>query len=177
MPATFVGLALAAVLSAAAAQPVKSNVPGIVNFTRIDATFACAGATEAAALAELARQGFRSVVNFRLPTEEGADIDASRAEAERLGLRYFHLPFDSRQPDPSVPDRFLQIVTDPANQPVFIHCSRGIRAAAMWMVKRVVVDGWTVADAEQEARLIGLVETSPAWNFVHEYLKKRQGGP
>lgn len=160
----------------APAQPAKADVPGIANFTRLDATFACAGATDVKALAELKRLGFRSIVNFRLATETGADVDASRAEAERLGIKYFHLPFDSRQPDAGVPDRFLKIVTDRSNQPVFIHCARGIRAAGMWMIKRVLVDGWEIEDALKEAQGLGLTETSPTSRFVLDYLKARKGG-
>ncbi len=175
MPATVLVLALAAGV-AVGTQPAKQDIPGIVNFTRVDATVACGGATDVQALAELKQQGFRSVVNLRLATEDGADIDASRAEAARLGLKYFHLPFDSRQPDPTVPDAFLKIVNDPDNQPVFIHCARGFRAAGMWMIKRVLVDGWSIAAAEKEARAMGLTESSPTWGFVQEYLKTRKGG-
>ncbi len=176
MPLTTVVFTLVIGVSPGPAQPAKADVPGIANFTRLDATFACAGATDVKALAELKRLGFRSVVNFRLATEAGADVDASRAEAERLGLKYFHLPFHSRQPDATLPDRFLEVVTDPDNQPVFIHCARGIRAAGMWMIKRVLVDGWRIEDALKEAHAIGLTDTSPTRQFVLDYLKTRKGG-
>lgn len=170
----FASVALVAGLVWTSPQPVRRDVPGIVNFNQVDAVVACAGATDVKALAELKRRGFRSVVNFRLPTEAGADVDASRAEAERLGLRYFHLPFDTSHPDPSVPERFVAIVTDRENQPVFVHCARGVRAAGMLMIKRVVADRWTLEDAEREARAIGLTDASPMWTFVHEYLKQKQ---
>ena len=159
----------------AAAQPAKQSVPGINNFTRIDATFACAGATDVKALPEIKKQGFRSIVNFRLATEEGANVEAEKAEAERLGLKYFHLPFTSRSPDPAVPDQFLKIVADPANQPVFIHCTLAVRAGAMWFVKRVLLDGWSIEDALKEAQFIGLTD-GPAKDFVLGYVKAKKGG-
>jgi uncharacterized protein (TIGR01244 family) len=159
----------------AAAQPAKQDIPGITNFTRIDAPFACAGATEVKALAEIKKQGFKSVVNFRLATEEGANVEASKAEAERIGLKYFHLPFTSRSPDPAVPDRFLKIVADPENQPVFIHCTLAIRAGGMWFVKRVLADGWSIEDALKEAEFIGLTE-GPAKQFLLGYVKDKKGG-
>jgi protein tyrosine phosphatase (PTP) superfamily phosphohydrolase (DUF442 family) len=48
---------------------------------------------------------------------------------------------NSGGPDPAVVDQFLKTVVDPANQRVFIHCASGNRAGALWMIKRIVVDG------------------------------------
>jgi protein tyrosine phosphatase (PTP) superfamily phosphohydrolase (DUF442 family) len=57
-------------------------------------------------------------------------------------------------------DRFLKAVTDPANQPAFIHCASANRAAALWLIKRVEVDKWDVDRAVEEASALGL--TNPA---------------
>jgi hypothetical protein len=38
-------------------------------------------------------------------------------------------------------------MTDPANQPVFLHSGNGHRTASLWMIKRVVVDGWSAEQA------------------------------
>jgi len=134
----------------------KEDVPGIRNFTRVDATVACAGATAPSAMTELKRQGFAAVINLRLADEKGADLDASRAAAEAAGLRWLHIPFNHRAPDPSAVDAFLAAVTDPANLPVLIHCGSGERAATMWLIKRVLRDGWSIEDALEEAQAIGL---------------------
>jgi hypothetical protein len=53
-------------------------------------------------------------------------------------------------------DRFLEAVTNSDNQPAYIHCASANRAAAAWLVKRVMVDGWPVQRAIDEARQIGL---------------------
>src|SRR5690606_20113936 len=63
----------------AAQEPTKEAVEGIRNFTNVDPTVACAGATEVRAIPELARRGYKGIINLRLASEEGADIDASRA--------------------------------------------------------------------------------------------------
>ena len=47
-------------------------------------------------------------------------------------------------------------MADPANQPTFIHCGSANRVGAMWLIKRVKVDGWSVEDATAEAEAIGL---------------------
>jgi protein tyrosine phosphatase (PTP) superfamily phosphohydrolase (DUF442 family) len=57
-------------------------------------------------------------------------------------------------------DKFIAAITDPKNQPAFIHCASANRAAALWMVKRMVVDTWDADRAATEATALGL--TSPA---------------
>ena len=155
-------IAVQATLGAAIAQAqvTKESVPGVTNFARVETTIACAGATTPAAVAGLKRMGYGSIINLRLASEEGADVEAEAAAAEAAGIKYVSLPFDGASPDPAVVDRFLTAVTDPANQPVFLHCHTGNRAAAFWMIKRMVVDGWDADRASAEASALGL--TSPA---------------
>ena len=58
-------LAVAAMAVPAFAQVKKVDVPGIQNFNQIDAVFACGGATDAAGVASLKKQGFASIISFR----------------------------------------------------------------------------------------------------------------
>ena len=53
--------------------------------------------------------------------------------------------------DPAVVDQFLKTITQAGNQPAFIHCASGNRAAGMWFVKRVLVDKWDLDKAGAEA--------------------------
>jgi uncharacterized protein (TIGR01244 family) len=128
--------------------------PGVTNYTRVDATVACAGATPVQALPEIKKNGFVSVVNFRMPTEQGANIDEAKATAAQLGLKYIHLPFQT--PTPEVADAFLKAVADRSNQPMYIHCASANRVGAMWFIKRVKLDGWDTERAMKEAETIGL---------------------
>jgi uncharacterized protein (TIGR01244 family) len=100
------------------------------------------------------------VINLRLATEPGAQIDASADAAKAAGLQFIHLPFNASSPDPMLVDKFIAAVTDPRNQPAFIHCASANRAAALWMVKRMVIDGWDAERASTEAGALGM--TSPA---------------
>lgn len=157
------------VAAPALAQVEKQDVTGIRNFSRVDATVGCGGATEPSAMADLRTQGFVSVVNLRLATEPGADIDAGRAAAEAAGMRYIHLPFDASAPTNAIVDRFLDVVSDPTNQPVYIHCGSANRVGGLWMVKRVLGDDWEIERAQTEAEAIGL--RSPAiLEFVTLYI-------
>ena len=127
---------------------------GVRNYTRIDATVACAGATPAEAMPALKQLGFASVINFRTAEEEGANIGASQAAATEAGLKYIHIPF--RAPNPDVTEEFLAAIADTANQPAYIHCASANRVGAMWFIKRVKQDGWDQERAMAEAETIGL---------------------
>ena len=147
-----VAIAIAGTMTVARAQ--EKGPDGVVNYTRIDATVACAGATPPEAMAALKQLGFISVVNFRTAEEQGADIEGSQAAAVAAGMKYFHIPF--QRPTPEVAETFLEVVADAANQPVYIHCASANRVGAMWYIKRVKQDGWDSTRAMTEAETIGL---------------------
>jgi uncharacterized protein (TIGR01244 family) len=162
---------LSAMTAAVQAQQVtKETVPGIVNFSRVETTIACAGATTPAAVAEIKKRGWASIINLRQASEAGADVEAEAAAAKTAGVVYIHLPLNSAAPDPAVVDLFLKAVTDPANQPVFIHCASANRAAALWLIKRVEVDKWDIDRAATEAAALGLTNASLK-TFALDYIE------
>ena len=141
-------------LSVAGLQAQDEAPDGVVNYTRVDATVACAGATSPEAMSALKDLGFASVINFRTAEEDGANIEASQTAASAAGLTYIHIPF--RAPSAEKTEEFLAAVAEPANQPTFIHCASANRVGAMWYIKRVTQDGWEHDRAMAEAETIGL---------------------
>ena len=151
----------------------KETLPGVTNFARLETTIACAGATTPAAVAGLKQMGYASIINLRVASEAGADVDAEAAAAKAAGINYIHLPFNAASPDPAVVDSFLKAVTDRKNEPAFVHCASANRAAAMWMIKRMKVDKWDADRAGAEATSLGL--TSGALKtFALDYVKTHQ---
>jgi uncharacterized protein (TIGR01244 family) len=166
-------IALAGFAVATVAAQQKIERAGINNFTKVDAVVACGGATDTSALEGLKNDGFKAVINLRMANEAGANVEANSARAKELGLTYLHIPFNAQAPDPKLVDSFLAAVADKANQPVFIHCGSANRVGAVWLIKRVVQDGWTIEKATEEARLIGL--RSPALEqFAVKYIQERR---
>ena len=115
---TVVGCLVATVVGA---QVVKQEVPGIRNFAKIESTVACAGAITPAAIQEIKKMGYASIINLRLATEQGADIEGHTAAAKEAGIPYYHIPFSTASPDPAAVDTFLKTITAPGVQPAFIH--------------------------------------------------------
>jgi uncharacterized protein (TIGR01244 family) len=152
-----------------AAQVTKQERAGIVNFSRVDAVVACGGATETSALDGLAKDGFKSVINLRLASEANANIELNAAHARSLRLNYIHIPFNAAQPEPKVLDEFLAAIANKANQPAYVHCGSANRVGAVWLVKRVLQDGWPIEKATEEAKLIGL-RSEPLEKFALSYI-------
>jgi uncharacterized protein (TIGR01244 family) len=152
-----------------AAQVTKQERAGIVNFSRVDAVIACGGATETSALDGLAKDGFKSVINLRLASEANANIELNAAHARSLGLNYIHIPFNAAQPEPRILEQFLAAIANKANQPAYVHCGSANRVGAVWLVKRVLQDGWTIEKATEEAKLIGL-RSEPLEKFALSYI-------
>jgi protein tyrosine phosphatase (PTP) superfamily phosphohydrolase (DUF442 family) len=109
------------VATAASAQVVRQEVPGIRNFAKVESTVACAGAITPSAIPEIKKMGYASIINLRLASEEGADIPGNTAAAKAAGIPYYHIPFSGAMPDPAVVDTFLKTITAPGVQPAFIH--------------------------------------------------------
>lgn len=157
---------------ATATPQAKESIPGTMNYTRGDATFACAGATGPEAMPKIKELGFASVISLRLSTENGANIDAESAAAAQAGLKFIHIPVSGSAPEVASIDRFLDAVKDTSNQPMFIHCASANRASALWSIKRVMLDGWTIDRAMTEAETLGLTSAGLK-KFAVDYLKDK----
>ena len=167
-----VGVILGGPVGSVLSAQTKETIEGVTNFTRVDATVACAGATTPEAVTKIKAMGFNSVVNLRQASEPGANVEAEQAAVTGAGMKYIHLPMNGQAPDKALVPKFLSAVADKSNQPVFIHCASATRVGAMWSIKRVMQDGWTVERALTEADGIGL--KAPALRqWLVDYLKEQ----
>jgi uncharacterized protein (TIGR01244 family) len=151
---TVAAVMLAATTAAFAQNVNKEQVAGIRNLARIETTVACAGAITPESVTEIKKMGFASIINLRLPTEEGATNEKEEAAAKAAGIRYIHVPYDGSA-DPKAAAAFLDAITSRGAEPAFIHCAGGNRAATMWLIKRIAIDHWDVKRATDEAILLG----------------------
>ena len=115
---TFVMFTVIGCLAAnqSSAQVVKQEVSGVTNFAKIESTVACAGAITTAAIEELKKMGYASIINLRLATEPGADIERHTAVAKSVGIPYHHIPFSVTAPDPAAVDTLLGLSRETLKQ-------------------------------------------------------------
>jgi protein tyrosine/serine phosphatase len=94
------------------------------------------------------------------------------------GIKFYNIPIDLyTKPADEQALRFLEIVLDRSNQPVFVHCEDGRdRTGTMIALYRVVAEAWTIKDAYHEARVIGYWpyhgDEAPLKMFVHQLKDK-----
>ena len=166
-------LAITVSVAAGQAKVTKETVPGITNYAHLETTVACAGAITPDSVAEIKKIGFVSIINLREATEQGANVEAEADAAKKAGIKYFHVPFNGGQPAPAAVDQFLKAIATAGAEPAFIHCAGGNRAAAMWFVKRAVVDKWPVDKAMAEATDLGFTNQALK-TFMTDYVKTHQ---
>jgi uncharacterized protein (TIGR01244 family) len=152
--------------------PEAQQLPPIRNFLQVTPQFCTGGQPRVEHFATLKADGVKAVLNLRQPTEHRADEE--RAAVEQAGLKYFNIPVLFRDPQDAQVDEFLKITDDPANRPMFIHCTAAVRVGAFWMIRRVLRDGLSVEDALAEGRKVGLVNAPHLEEFARRYIAAHQ---
>lgn len=143
----------------AAAPPAKVEIPNAR--TPLEGVLTGGQPTEEQ-LAEMAKAGYRTVVNLRTPGEN--EVSDREAElAERLGLRYVHLPMAGAEGLTEDNARALKdLLADESAYPVVVHCGSGNRVGALFALKAFYFDcndGKTAVEIGREA---GLTRLEPA---------------
>jgi uncharacterized protein (TIGR01244 family) len=100
--------------------------------------------------ADLAALGVKTLINL---TSDDADA-REEALARQAGMKYVQIPMTTRVvPTPAELAKFLAIATDPASQPIYVHCVGGRhRTGVMTAVFRMTHDGWTADQAFGEMK-------------------------
>ena len=148
--------------------PVGQAPPDIRNFLQVTPEFCTGGQPRIEHYARLKADGVKAVLNLRQPTEHRAEEEQQAVEA--AGLKYFNIPVNYQNPSDADVDQFLKITDDPANRPMFIHCTAAIRVGAFWAIRRVLRDGMTIDAALEEAKKVGLREAPHLDQFVRAYI-------
>ena len=154
--------------AARAGSSNRSNIQ-IDNFGRVNANYYRGAQPEGRDYADLSAFGIKTVIDL---TQDG---DARESAAvQRLGMKFFRIPMTTHEtPSSSKVAQFLQLVGDPANQPVYVHCQGGRhRTGVMTAVYRMTDEGWTAdqAFAEMKQYKFGPDFLHPEFkSFVYRY--------
>src|SRR5215510_7811018 len=146
----------------------------IENFGKVNEHFYRGAQPEGRNYELLAAFGIKTIVDLR----DDAKADAQSA-TERAGMRYINLPMKEKSyPQADTAERFLAIVNDQANWPVFVHCAGGRhRTGVMAAIYRMSVDGWGVDQAYHEMKRY---DFSTSWGhgcykeYVYDYYRDLQ---
>ena len=130
----------------ASAQGMAAGV-SLKNFGRVNEHYYRGPQPGPAEFAELKRLGIKTVIDLRKDSKKEAPEWVRAA-----GMRYVNLPLVASKPATEEETaRFLKLVNDPANWPVYVHCKGGRhRTGALTAVYRITQDGWTADRAFEE---------------------------
>lgn len=121
----------------------------VKNFGNVNDHIYRGGQPEEDEYKKLAATGIKTVIDLRDDAKGKA-----RKLTERAGMRYINLSLDDKTP-PTLEEsnRFLSLVNDQANWPVFVHCAGGRhRTGVLIAVYRMEVDGWNARQAYDEMK-------------------------
>lgn len=105
------------------------------------------------ALVRLKRAGIKAVVNVRTNSEKGRAVDA-----RKMGINFYHIQ-SGIVLTPEAPElkRYLKILADPKNRPVYVCCNIGIDRTSYFVAAyRVAIEHWTVRQAAEEMKAHGV---------------------
>ena len=124
------------------AQPIAAaDCP---NLYKVSDTFYRGAQPGAEGFQQLEKLGIKTVIDLR-------SFHSDQKALEGTSLQYINIPMQPWAPKLKDVRTFLTEVTNPANQPVFVHCHHGSdRAGTMTAVYRMVVEGWTRQQAVDE---------------------------
>jgi len=106
-----------------------------MSFVEITPDYSAAPQIAVADVPRIRDLGYRAIMCNR-PDGESADqtpVDAIRAEAERLGLAFAHVPVISGAITHDDVDRFAAAL-DTLPRPVLAYCRSGARCQQLWML-------------------------------------------
>lgn len=109
---------------------------------------------------ELKKLGINTIVNLRTSNKDQELLDGYE-------FKYFHLPMNAFLPNKKKFLRFLEIISDPGNQPVFVHCQHGAdRTGAAAALYRIKLQKWDAEEAINE-----MVKGGYHFHKIHSHLK------
>jgi tyrosine-protein phosphatase SIW14 len=127
----------------------------IRNFGEVNDHLYRGGEPSSQGLHELAAMHVSTVIDLREP---GSGREAERRLAEELGMKYVNIPLPRLSaPSAAEMNRVLSLIVPDDAGRVFIHCWRGKdRTGTVIACYRIQHDGWTLAQALEEAKQNGL---------------------
>ena len=133
-------LALLLALTAASGQATEAqplNVAGVPNLHQVSPVLFRSAMPDAEGFVSIEDTPIRSILSLRW----NADPEDATPDDGPLRL---HMPIRTWDLEEEHVVEFLKLVTDPANQPMLVHCKHGAdRTGTMVAAYRIVVQGWS----------------------------------
>lgn len=139
------------------------ELKGCPNLFKVDDCLYRGGQPTPEGFKALEQMGIRTVLNLRSMHDNDDKLTGT-------DLKTCHIQMKTWDPKPDQIEEFLSIVTNPDNQPVFVHCLHGSdRTGLMVAAYRTVVQGYHHADAVHEM-VLGPFGFHRLWQKLPDFL-------
>ncbi|HMS39032.1 MAG TPA: tyrosine-protein phosphatase [Pyrinomonadaceae bacterium] len=151
---------------------MKNEDEDLPNFHKLNENLYRGGQPKAEGFKKLAELGIKTVVSFR---DTQSKVLREKKWAEENGLQFINLRLSNwfASKDEEI-HKILEIITNPAHQPVFFHCKRGAdRTGTVAAVYRMKFENWTGKQANREAKQHG-IGWWQVWmkDYIKDYYKR-----
>ncbi|MFH1422637.1 MAG: tyrosine-protein phosphatase [Planctomycetota bacterium] len=148
----------------------RIEIPGVANAAEVSKNLYRGAAPNDKGVESMKKLGIKAIIDLRTTSEY-------KEKAEALEIRYFSMPFHQwENPSEEMVRKYFSIISDPENQPVFIHCREGKdRTGTMIALYRIQYENWSNEDALNEAFFFGLHKIySNLKKFILEYKPSKE---
>jgi protein tyrosine phosphatase (PTP) superfamily phosphohydrolase (DUF442 family) len=170
--ALMIALWIAAPIPAFAERSAAPSGIAIENFGRVNEGYFRGAQPKGRDYTDLAAIGVKTVIDL-------SNEDETEAQSvESAGMKFVRIPLTTTAaPAQAAVAKFLALVNDPVNQPVYVHCQGGRhRTGVMTAIYRMTHDHWTpdraFAEMLQYQFKKGWVSHDTLKNFVYNFLPK-----
>ena len=122
------------------------------------------------------RYDIRTIINLLHwdELEDYPECDAERKFAAEGGIRFIHMPLSVPRPEQIT--KFLGIVNNSNNWPIFIHCMKGtVRTGTLVALFRIENEGWSNQEAFDEMLSFGFDPSLHEHRSVAEFVLAYRG--
>ena len=154
-------------------EPPAGPAPDLPRFLELTPCIATGAQPTDAGLRQVAQKGYQAVINLRTPGEEGIDFDKERKLVEELGLAYHQIPVVGKDPKDAQAEEFLKLMEELKEKKVFVHCAAANRVGGFILIERVLLDGVSLEQAQEEANKVGL-KSEVLKQFALDYIKRHR---
>lgn len=136
----------------AQALTITAEQAGLSNFGQVNENYFRGAQPDQKAIQRLDALGIKTVIDLQ---EQGVADEPGWVKT--AGMQYFNIPLSGSRPATEAQTaRFLELVNDPQNWPVYVHCKVGKhRTGEMTGIYRITHDTWTADQAYDEMKKFG----------------------
>jgi len=124
------------------AKPIDK--PGLPNFYQVSEFLYRGAQPTSEGFQQLDKMGIKTVISLR-------HFHSDKELIKGLSLQYEPIPFNTWNPKEEYVVKFIDIVKDKNNHPIFVHCQHGAdRTGTMIAIYRIVFEDWDTEKAIKE---------------------------